>query len=226
MRAWKHIILLIGILGVTGAFAPMLVFKLGKTPIQFSARRLSFDFDRTYTAIERDLPRVPEKYLPRSVRSTREDVRLAAKVARWAAAAYVPAALLALLGLAGIFLGRFGRVLGALAVLFGLASIGAWIGLRVGIPLALEEAGLKRTSIELLFGAHLVLLAGVIGALIGIGALLWPDLGARGPRPPRAGGAARSPGLPPPPGPPPPGPPPGFPPPSMPPPVLPPPAGA
>ncbi|HWO18242.1 MAG TPA: hypothetical protein VNO30_05685 [Kofleriaceae bacterium] len=222
MRPWKHVLLLIGILGVAGIFAPMLVVKHGKMPVQFSARRLSFDFERAYAVVERDLPRVAEKYLPRSVRSTREDARLVTKVARWAVAAYVPAALLALTGLIGIFLRRFGRGLGALAVLLGLGSVGAWVGLRVGIPIALEESGLERTSIQLLFGAHILLLAGVAGVLAGIGALLWPDLGARGPRPPRPAAAGRPPGLPSPPSPPPPGPPPGFPPPSTPPPGPPP----
>jgi hypothetical protein len=220
MRAWKHILLLIGILGVTGAFAPMVEVALetrrGSVPIEFSARRLSFDFDRAYAAIERELPRPAERYLPRSVRSAHQDLRLVAEVARWAAIAYVPAALLALLGLLGVALGRFGRVLGVLAFLFGLASAGAWLGLRLGIPIALEESGLQHVSIRLLFGAHLLLLAGAAGVLAGIGALIRPD---RGPSPPRPGGAARPPGLPPPPGPPPPGPPPGFRPPMRPPPA-------
>ena len=222
MRAWKHILLLIGILGVTGAFAPMVElkvdFKRGSVPIHFSARRLSFDFDRAYAAIERELPRPAERFLPRSVRSAHQDLRSVVEVARWAAVAYVPAALLALLGLLGLLLGRFGRVLGALAFLVGLASIGVWLALRLEIPIVLAESGLKHVSIRLLFGAHLLLLAGAAGVLAGIGALLRPD---RGPLPPRPGGAARPPGLPPPPGPPPPGPPPGFPPPSMPPPAHP-----
>lgn len=225
MRAWKHILLLFGILGVTGAFAPMLEVRIDvkrrSVPIEFSARRLSFDFDRVYATIERELPRPAERYLPSSVRSAHKDLRLAAEVARWAAIAYVPVALLALLGLLGILLGRFGRVFGVMAVLVGFASIGAWLSLRTGIPIALKESGLQHMSIRLLFGAHLLLLVGAAGVLAGIGALVRPDR----PGSPRPGAPPRGDRLPPPPGPPPPGPPPGFPPPSMPPPSVPP-AGA
>src|SRR5690606_23226671 len=97
MRAWKHILLLIGALGVTGMFAPMLEVKQGRVAIEFSARQLSFGFEREHALLERELPRLPklaEKYLPGSVRSTHEDVRLVAEISRWAALAYAPAALL------------------------------------------------------------------------------------------------------------------------------------
>ena len=219
MRAWKHIVLLIGILGASGFFAPMVEVKQGRVAIEFSARRLSFDFDREHSALERSLPPLAEKYLPRSARSARDDARLAARVSRWVGLAYVPTALLALLGLAGVFRGRFGRLLGALTLFCGVASFAAWLGLHYGIPLALAEAELKHTDVSLLFGAHLLLLAGAAGVLAGLGALLRPDRGARPPRGAHPPGSLDPPGTPPPGFPPPPGPPPpgGSPPPAMPP---------
>lgn len=228
MRAWKHILLLFGVLGATAVFAPMLeVTQRGAPTMEFSARTLSFGLRTQHSRIERELAKV-EKYLPRSVRVTREDVRLVAEATQWAALAYVPAALMALLGLIGILRRRFGRVLGFFAVLCGLASIGTYLGLRIGIPMALEESNLKQTKIALLLGAHLLVVVGIAGVVAGLGALIKPDRG----RPRRAGPPPGNPppgypppGYPPPPGSP-PGPPPGYPPPSTPPPVLPPPASA
>jgi hypothetical protein len=230
MKAWKHILLLIGALGVSGVFAPMLEVKHRDVAIELSASELSFGFKDKHARLEtgnarldRELARRGldrsqlEKYIPASVRSAQQDIRLVAEASRWAALAYAPAALLLLLGLVGILRRRFGRVLGALAVLCSLASIGAWLGLHLGIPIALEQSDLKHTQVALRFGAHLLLLAGIVGVLAGLGALIKPDLGRRPPR------AAASPGSPPPGSPP--GPPPGFPPPPMPPPALPPPAG-
>lgn len=205
MRAWKHVVLLAGILGICAGFAPMLEIKQGRIAVEFSARQLSFGLDKPHSYLERDLPRFAEKHLPSALRSARDDARLIAEVSRWAALAYAPAAVLALVGLIGVLRRRFGRVLGSAALLFGLGSIGAWIGLRYGIAYGLEQSDLKRTEISLLFGAHVLILVGIAGVVAGIGALARPDLGPR----------ARAPGPPPPPpGPPPPGygPPPGPPP--------------
>jgi hypothetical protein len=184
MSAWKHILLLAGALGVLGVFAPMLEVRQGRVAIELSARQLSFGFERSHSLLERELPKLAEKYLPRSARSTHQDARLVADASRWAALAYAPSALMLLLGLVGILRQRFGRVLGTLALLSSLASIASWLGLRIGLRIALQESGLEHTQVSLLFGAHLLLLAGIPGALASLGALLRPDLGRPPPPPP------------------------------------------
>jgi hypothetical protein len=183
MRAWKHTLLLVGILCTSGVFAPMLEIEQAPIAVELSAYRLSFGDERSYSLLERELPRLAEQYLPRGLRDTRADVRLVAEAARWAALAYAPSALLLLLGLLGLLARRFGRLLGALAFLAALPSIGAWLALRLGIPLALREADLPHTQISLLVGAHLLLVAGIAGVLVGLGALISPDLGPRRARP-------------------------------------------
>ena len=227
MWAWKHVALLAGILGVCAIFAPMLEVKQGRVAVELSANQLSFGFERSRSIIDRDLPRAAEKYLPDAIRGARDDGRLIAKASKWAVLAYAPAALLLLVGLIGVLRRRFGRALGVAALLFGLASIAAWIGLRFGMQIALAQADLKKTEVALRFGAHLLLVVGVAGVVAGIGAIARPDLGPRsrarpgppGP-PPRGFTTLRGPGVPPP------GPPPGFGPPSGPPPMMPPPAAA
>lgn len=213
-------LVLFGALGVLGMFAPMLELRQGRVVVELSASQLSFGFEKQHAILQRELPQFAEKladkYLPESVRSTRRDVRLISEAASWAALAYAPAALLALFGLIGILRRRFGRALGTLALLAGLASIATWLGLRFGIRFALAQSDLDKTQVTLMFGAHLLLVAGAAGVIAGIGALARPDLGRPrgGPGPLRPG--PTSPGFPPPP--PPPGPPPpGFPPPAGPP---------
>ncbi|HSK04819.1 MAG TPA: hypothetical protein VK932_26400 [Kofleriaceae bacterium] len=214
MRAWKHVLVLFGALGVLGMFAPMLELRQGRVVVELSASQLSFGFEKQHAILQRELPQFAEKladkYLPESVRSTRRDVRLVSEAARWAALAYAPAALLALFGLIGVLRRRFGRALGTLALLAGLASIATWLGLRFGIRFALAQSDLDKTQVTLMFGAHLLLVAGVAGVIAGIGALARPDLGRPRGGPMRPG--PTSPGFPPPP------PPPGFPPPGFPPP--------
>jgi len=221
MRGWKHLLFLLAGFATLGVLAPMVNITQGRVAMEFSAYRLSFDLEREYALLDRQLPRAAEKHLPASFRSTRRDVRLISEAARWAALAYVPAALLTLLGFLGILRRRFGRVLGTFSLLLGLASIGTWLALHFGLQLALREAELRQTQVSLLFGAHLLLLAGAAGVLAGLGALIRPDLG-RPSRPAHPPGSAYPPSFPPPPMPPPPGPPPGFPPPPMSPPGLPP----
>jgi hypothetical protein len=157
----------------------MLEVKQGKVAVEFSARQLSFGFERERSLLERNLPRVAEKYLPGSVRSARDDARLVNEAVRWSALAFAPAGLLALLGLLGIAARRFGRFLGALALLAGLGSIGTYVGLYYTIPFALQEAELKDVQVSLLLGAHLLTVVGVAGVIVGFGALARPDRGPR-----------------------------------------------
>ena len=192
MWAWKHLALLAGILGVCAIFAPMFEVQHGRVAVEFSARQLSFGLDRPHSLLERDLPRAADKYLPDALRDARDEGRLIARASRWAALAYAPAALLLVVGLLGVLRRRFGRALGVVALLLGLASIAAWIGLRFGIRFALDHSDLKRTEVSLLFGAHLLLVVGAAGVVAGIGAIARPDLGPAGAGAAGAGVGARA----------------------------------
>ena len=175
-RPWKHIVFVAGVVGVVGLFVPVLEIRHDVVAIELTAKELTFGFKGTHALLARNLPAILEKRLPASIRSGRDDARQIAQVSRHAALMYIPAGLLLLLGLVGLSSKRpFGRGLGAIALVFGLASIAAYFGLRAGIRYGLEEAMFKRTTVNLLNGAFLLLVAGLGGTAAGIGALVRPE---------------------------------------------------
>ena len=61
-------------------------------------------------------------------------------------------------------------------LLFALASIAAYFGLRYGIDYGKdEEPLLKRVHLELALGAHVLLAVGIAGGITGLSSLLKPD---------------------------------------------------
>jgi hypothetical protein len=176
MKPWKHMLLIAGVAGVIGLFLPLVEVRHGPIVVGFTAKQLSFGMDQTHSILDAKLPRFAERRLPTDVRTMREDARLVADASRGAALAFAPAALLAVLGIVGFARRRFGRIFGALAVLLGLSSIGAWVGLRYVLQYALEEAAFKRTTVALQLGEHALLVIGALGVLAGIGALARPEL--------------------------------------------------
>lgn len=89
-------------------------------------------------------------------------------------AIFIPSALLLLLGILGIAVGRFGRGLGALALVCGLAAIGIYLLLRSVVG---EAASQEAAQGAIGSGAHLVALSGVLGLVFGISALISPERG-------------------------------------------------
>jgi len=163
-----------GVAGVMGLFLPLVQLERGKLVVGFTAKDLSFGMERTRAVIDKQLPRLVEKRLSR-LHETREDLQLVLDASRWAAGAFVPGILLGLLGAVGAIRKRAGRWLGALAVPLGLASIGAWFGLRYAMQVAAEEAGLGKIEVGLQLGAHALLVIGGLGLIAGLGALIQPD---------------------------------------------------
>jgi hypothetical protein len=175
MKPWKYMMIVAGLIGFAGMFLPLVEVRHGPIVLGFSAKDLSFGMDRTHSLLDKEIPKFAERRLPADLRGAREDARLVAEASRGAALAFVPAALMTLLGAIGYARRRFGRILGACAFLLGLSSIGAWIGLRFAIRYALEEIALERTTVGLQLGAHTLLAIGGLGLLAGIGALAQPE---------------------------------------------------
>lgn len=207
MNVWKHLVLVAGLLGIVGIFSPLIRTRtdtrFGPASIEITTYDLSFGLDRTHQVVHSNLPAVIDKRLSPAMREARADARIVAEASRGAVLLFVPALLMLVLGLGGIIQRRFGRVLGALALVLGLLSAGAFFGLRAGIDYGMREAGFKRTQVEAIRGSYLLAIAGALGIVAGVGALAKPQR-------PRV--RAPQPTLPPPPTPPPPGPAPFYPP--------------
>jgi hypothetical protein len=175
MKPWKYMLLAAGVAGVIGLFLPLVEVRHGPVVMGFTAFDLSFGMDKTRSLLDTQLPKFAEKRLPSNVRIARDDARLIAEASQGAALAFAPAMLMAVFAIIGFLRKRFGRILGLGAFVLGLGSIGAWIGLRYVIQYALEEAALKRTTVNLQLGAHLLLVIGGLGVLAGLGALVKPE---------------------------------------------------
>jgi hypothetical protein len=174
MRLVKHALFLLGLVGVLGVFIPLAELRDGPVGVTLSARQLSFGLERAHGVLERKLPRFAERHLPGVVRDTRDDVKLVAGYLRWAVLVYLPSALLAAIGLFAVWRQRLGRGLAAGAVGCGLISLASWIGMHDAVAYALAQADLKGASIELMLGAHLLLVPAVAGLVGGLAAMIRP----------------------------------------------------
>jgi len=203
----KHVLILLGLVGLLGLIMPLAEVRKGVAAVQLSAKDLSFGLEKTHAALDRKLPKLVERRLGSTVTDTRDELKMVADGLKFAALLFAPAALLVLIGIIAVLRKRLGRVLAGTALLIGLVSLASWIGLHYGIDYALEEADVKGMTIELMAGAHMLIVGAIAGMGVGLAALVKPEplpgaVAARpGPRP-----AAPPPSLPPPPAPPPPGP--------------------
>ena len=182
MKAAKHILFVAGLIGLIGMFVPLVSLGKGVTHVEVTAKELSFGLSRTHQLIDKDIPPLVAKRLPKDVLSGRDDVRTVLKALRGAAAAFVPALVILLLGVSGMWRGQFSRRLAIAALACGVASIAAYLGLRYGIDYGEnEEPLLRRVELTVEVGAYLLIVAG-LGGIVGGALAAWkPELPKRRP---------------------------------------------
>ncbi len=176
MTAWRKLLLVAGVVGGIAMFLPLFELRQGPVGLSVSAYQLSFGLDRTHKLLDRDLPAVLERRLPVMLRGARDDARLVVEGAKGAVLMFVPSLLMIALAIAGFTRRRFGRTLGAAALLCSLLSIGSFIALRAGLIYGLDETGLTYVATTFELGAQLLLFTGIAGAIAAIGALVKPEL--------------------------------------------------
>lgn len=169
----RYIVLIAGIVGVLGMFQPLMKLGHWKLRTELSAYELSFGLSKTHKALDTKLPFVVEMKIPPDIREARDDIKIIMDASKNAALAYIPAAVLLLIGAYATWKKRLNRPLAALCVLFGFASAAAYVGLKYGIAYGeQEEPILKRVSIELLIGAKVLIAGGVAAIVAGLAALV------------------------------------------------------
>ena len=180
MKAAKHILFVAGLIGLIGMFVPLVSLGKGLTHVEVTAKELSFGLTRVHKLIDAEIPILLRARLPKDVITGRDDVRTVLKALRGSAAAFIPALLILLLGVSGMWRGRFSRRLAVAALVCGVASIGAYLGLRYGIDYGEnEEPLLKRVELTVEVGAYLLIAAGLGGILGGLLAFWKPELPKR-----------------------------------------------
>lgn len=172
----RFIVLIAGIVGVLGMFQPLMEVGRGKLHLAVSAYELSFGLSRTHRVLDAKMPFLVEMKIPADIRSTRDDIKLVLDASKHAALAYLPAVLLVLIGAYAVLRKKLGRALGGAALLVGLASIAAHLGLRYGLAYGKEEEPLlQRVQLDLALGAHVLLAVGIAAGIAGLASLLRPD---------------------------------------------------
>lgn len=166
MPASRYLLLLAGILGVFAMFQPMIGLGRGPVKVELSAYDLSFGLGKTHLALDVKLPAFAAKRIPADVLQAREDVKLIADASRGVALAYAPAAILLLLGAFSIWRKRTPKAVAVIAGVLGLISIAAWFGVRYAVMYGIEEEpALERLHFRAVFGAHVLLVAGIVALL-------------------------------------------------------------
>ena len=152
-------------------FQPMIGIGRGPLRVELSAYELSFGLEKTRFALNAKVPAFAAKRIPPDVLQAREDMALVAFASRGAAALYIPAALLLLLGGLAIKQKRTSKGVAIAGGVLGLLCIGLWVGIREAVFYGIEEEpALERLHFGPEFGAHVLLVIGIVAVLGTIGA--------------------------------------------------------
>lgn len=171
MKAWKYLVLIGGIAGVAGFFLPFLTFTSDRDnlSVSVSAYQIVSGIDAVDELIAGAKPMTDASAEARQAIAT-----INTELERYRGAlmaVFAPAVALALLGAINGARRRMGRVAGLLTIGLGLANAGIWL---LFYQVAVAEPDLRA---ELGLGLHLLLIAGLLALLAGVGALLAPDRG-------------------------------------------------
>ncbi|HEY5920675.1 MAG TPA: hypothetical protein VIV11_03350 [Kofleriaceae bacterium] len=171
MKAWKYLVLIGGIAGVAGFFLPFITFQStdGQLAGSFSAYQVVRGIDDAGALIDTAKP----------ITATHADAQrivttINTELARYRGAliaCFVPAVVLAVLGALVGARRKMGRIAGILAMLVGLVNAGVWL---VFFQISTEQPDL---TAGMGAGLHMLLVAGALGCIAGLGALLAPDRG-------------------------------------------------
>jgi hypothetical protein len=174
--ASRYLLLLAGILGVLAVFQPMIGLGRGPVRLEVSAYDLSFGMDKTHFALNAKIPAFAAKKIPADVLQTRDDLALVMDASRGAVLAYIPAALLLVIGAICVWRKRTPKPLAIASALLGLLAIGAWFGIRYAVMYGIEEEpALERLKFEAMFGAHVLLVTGIVAIVGALGAFRKVD---------------------------------------------------
>jgi hypothetical protein len=172
VSAWKYLVLIGGIAGVVGFFLPFISFHSRDDRIagSVSAYQIVRGIDDVGALIDGARPVAVTNDQAKQVVATLD--RELARYRSALVACYVPAAALALLGALAGARRKMGRIAALLAIVLGLANAAVWA--------LFYEVSMEHPDVTASMGTglHLLLIAGLLGGLAGLGALIAPDRGS------------------------------------------------
>jgi hypothetical protein len=171
MRVWKLVVLLAGIVGVIGFFAPLIEYRTPDGRLTNDAS--AFDIARGVDSGS-DMRAQAEQLGFSPADSARFARAVHAGIEAYAsavAASFIPAGALVALGLLLLLRDRMGRFSGLCAIVLGAACIAVFASMWQADQNTRDPGG------SLGLGVYLLLAAGLGGGLAGLGALISPDRG-------------------------------------------------
>jgi hypothetical protein len=171
MRIWKVLVLLAGVAGVIGFFAPLIEYRSsdGKITGDASAFQIVRGVDSAGdVANQAERFGLSREYSARLARAFDQGLNAYRNLV---IAEFAPAALLMLLGIIALLRDRMGRFSGLLALVFGAGCCAVF-----GVFWQADQSS-SDASATLGLGLYLLLGAGLGGAVAGLGALVTPDRG-------------------------------------------------
>jgi hypothetical protein len=166
MPASRYLFLLAGILGVLALFQPLIKLGRGPLSVDLSGYDLTFGLKKTHIALDARIPTIAKQHIPADVLETRDDIKLVADASKGAALAFVPAAVILLIGIFSVKKKRTPKSLAVVAGVMALLSAGAWYGIRFAVIYGIEEEpALGRLHFQAVFAAQVLLVVGVLALL-------------------------------------------------------------
>lgn len=169
MRIWRYVVLAGGIVGVLGFFAPFLELRAPDGTLTGAS---AFELARGDVDVSALLAQAQRLGLIAADEAARVTKLLSQALAAYRTAmtaCFVPAALLALVGLVAFARRKLGRLGGLLCVVAGVAAIGVWIFFFQAPDPA------RPMTAQLGLGLYALALGGLLGLLGGLGALIAPE---------------------------------------------------
>lgn len=169
MRAWKYFILVAGLLGIAGFFAPFIEYRAPDGTLTGAS---AYDIVTGQPNVgglmtkAEQLGMVSKEEAAKATRMIEQGIY----AYRWGMiACFAPAALLFLVGLVNFARKKMGRLSALVAIILALGCLGVYVlFFRVDQPSS-------TTTGQLGLGAYLLAIGGVIALLGGLGALFKPE---------------------------------------------------
>ncbi|MBA3455702.1 MAG: hypothetical protein H0T42_21585 [Deltaproteobacteria bacterium] len=169
MSIWKYVVLLGGILGIAGFFAPFMEYKAPDGTLTGAS---AYEIARGEVDVSPLMKKAQELGLVTPAEAQRATKVLQQGVYAYRGAmiaVFIPAALIFLIGLFSFSRKKMGRLAGFIAILMGAACVGVWIFFFRAEPPTAQTIG------QLGLGIYALFVCGLLGMLGGLGSLLLPD---------------------------------------------------
>ncbi len=169
MSLWKYVVLLGGILGIAGFFAPFMEYRAPDGSLSGAS---AYEIARGEVDVAPLMHKAEQLGMVTHAEAI-EAIRLLEKgiIAYRAVmiAVFIPAALTFLIGLGSFARRRMGRLAGLGCIVMGACAVAVWIFFFRADPPAEQVIG------RLGLGVYALAACGLLGALGGLGSLVFPD---------------------------------------------------